>query len=145
MQWSNSPNAGFSPAEASTWLPVNPNYREGINVHDEDKSPSSLLTYYKHLLHVRQESSALKEGDYIPLQTTAQGYFAFLRRSAAQTVLVILNYSDQALELDFTRVKEIKNSSLRTLFTSAERRAGTFSPNFKVGAFEVFIAEVERG
>jgi alpha-glucosidase len=145
MQWSNSTNAGFSPHEVNTWLPVNPNYRDGINVHDQENNPNSLLTYYKHLLHVRRESQALKAGDYLPLQTSTKDYFAFLRKSAEQTVLIVLNYSDQALELDFSRVKEIKNSSLRTLLTSAERRIGEFPAKFKVGAFEVFIAEVERG
>jgi alpha-glucosidase len=145
MQWSNSANAGFSPAQVNTWLPINPNYKDGINVHDQENNPSSLLTYYKHLLRVRRESSALKEGGYIPLHTTAKDYMAFLRQSAEQTVLVILNYSDQPLELDFTRVKEIRNSNLRMLFTSAERRTGEFPPKFKVGAFEVLIAEIERG
>jgi alpha-glucosidase len=145
MQWSNNPNAGFSPVAANTWLPVNPNYKEGINVHDQENNPASLLTYYKHLLRVRRESSALKEGEYIPLQTTAKEYFAFLRQSPEQTILVVLNYSDQAIELDFTRTKEIKRSTLRTLFTSAERRGGELTPKFKIGAFEVFIAEVERG
>lgn len=142
MQWSNSANAGFSPHEVNTWLPINPNYKNGINVLDQENNPNSLLTYYKHLLHVRRESQALKTGDYIPLQISAKDYFAFLRKSAKQTVLVVLNYSDQALELDFSRVKEIKNSSLHTLFTSAERRIGEFPAKFKIGAFEVLIAEV---
>lgn len=143
MQWSNNTNAGFSSAEANTWLPVNPNYKEGVNVYDQDHNPSSLLTYYKHLLRIRRESTAIKEGEYIPLQTTSKEYFAFLRQSTGQTVLVVLNYSDKTIELDFTRTKEIKKSNLRILFTSAERRTGTFMPKFKVGAYEVFIAEVE--
>lgn len=145
MQWSNSANAGFSPREVNTWLPVNPNYRDGINVHDQENNPNSLLTYYKHLLRVRRESIALKQGDYIPLQTAAKDYFSFLRQSTEQTILVVLNYSDQTLELDFSRIKELKKSNLRTLFTSAERRIGEFSTKFKVGAFEVLIAEVIRG
>lgn len=145
MQWSNSPNAGFSPSGVNTWLPINPNYKDGINVYDQDKNPSSLLHYYKHLLRVRKNSSALQHGEYLPLHTTAKEYFAFLRRSENQTVLVVLNYSDKVLELDFSRTKEIKDANLRILFTSAERRSGSFAPKFKVGAFEVFIAETERG
>jgi len=145
MQWSNSPNAGFSPSGVNTWLPVNPNYKDGINVYDQDKNPSSLLHYYKHLLRVRKGSPALRHGEYLPLHNTSREYFAFLRRSENQTVLVVLNYSDKVLELDFSRTKEIKDSNLRILFTSAERRGGSFAPRFKVGAFEVFIAETERG
>ncbi len=60
MQWSNNPNAGFSPISAKPWLPVNPNYKDGVNVHDQENNPSSLLQYYKHLLRVRKESSALR-------------------------------------------------------------------------------------
>ena len=145
MQWSASPNAGFSPNDVKTWLPVNPNYKEGVNIHVQENNPSSLLHYYKHLLRVRKESSALREGEYIPLQTTAKEYFAFLRRSAEQTVLVVLNFVQSQLELDFTDTKEIKDSTLKTVFSSAERRPDEITPKFKVNPFEVFIAEVVSG
>ncbi|HET7144948.1 MAG TPA: alpha-glucosidase [Anaerolineales bacterium] len=145
MQWSNNPNAGFSPTHTTTWLPINPNYKDGVNVHDQENNPNSLLHYYKHLLRVRKGSPALKTGDYIPLQTTSKDYFAFIRQSDEQIVLIVLNYSDKARELDFTHVKELKNSKLRVLFSSAERRSSEFSPVFKIGSFEVFIAEGTRG
>ncbi|MFN8413646.1 MAG: alpha-glucosidase [Anaerolineales bacterium] len=144
MQWSNNANAGFSPDGIKTWLPINPNYKDGINVQDQEHNPPSILSYYKHLLRIRKESPALKTGEYIPLHTTALEYFAFLRQSAEQTVLVILNYSNRPIDLDFTSSEEIQNSSLRTLFTSAERRTEKFNSKFKIGAFEVLIAEVER-
>lgn len=144
MQWSNNPNAGFSHVEANTWLPVNPNYKDGINVKDQEQNPSSLLQYYKHLLRVRKETPALQNGDYLALQTTEKDYFAFLRRSQEQAVLVVLNYSEKVFDLNLTSTKEFKNANLKTLFSSAERRTGTFTPKFKVSPFEVFIAEVVR-
>ncbi len=144
MQWSNNPNGGFCPASVEPWLPVNPNYQKGINVLDQEKNPSSLLNYYKHLLFVRKSSAALQTGEYIPLHPSAKEYFAFLRQSSGQTVLVVLNFSEHALELDFSRTKEIKKHSLRLLFSSAERRGGALAPQFKVAPFEVFIAEVTR-
>jgi alpha-glucosidase len=142
MQWSSHPNGGFSPAHVTTWLPVNPNYKNGINVRDQEQNPSSLLHYYKHLLRVRKSSSALKEGEYIPLQTKAEDYFAFMRQSDEQSVLAILNFSKNHLELDFSQVKEIEKSNLKILFSSAERRAEEISPKFKINPFEVFLAEV---
>ena len=142
MQWSSQPNAGFSPADVSTWLPVNPNYKNGINVREQEQNPSSLLHYYKHLLRVRKSSSALKEGEYIPLQATAKDYLAFMRESDEQAVLVILSFSKNHLELDFSEVKEIKKSTLKILFSSAERRPEEISSKFKLNPFEVFIAEV---
>jgi hypothetical protein len=53
-----------------------------------------------------------------------------------------LNYSQKNLDLDFACVKEIKNNSLRILFSSAERRTDDLPPSFKINPFEVFVAEV---
>ena len=143
MQWSNNPNAGFSPAEVQTWLPVNPDYARGINVRDQEHNPASLLNYYKLLLKVRKKTPALIEGDYIPLKSTAKDYFAFLRKSEDQTALVILNFAENPLELDFSRTKEIRGKNLRLLFSSAERLLTTKPPRgLTVSPFEVLIAEV---
>ena len=144
MQWSNNPNGGFSPFDVEPWLPVNPNFKDGINVKDQRHNPNSLLNYYKHLLRVRKNTPALIEGEYIPLHNTAKDYFAFLRVSEGQTVLVILNFSESKLEIDFSRTKEIKDHTLNVLFSSAVR--SSIAPNLKklhIGAFEVFIAEVK--
>jgi alpha-glucosidase len=144
MQWSNSPNAGFSPSEVQTWLPVNPDYKRGINVRDEEHNPASLLNHYKLLLKVRKQTLALIEGDYIPLNNTSKDYFAFLRKTDGQIVLIVLNFSESSLELDFSRAKEIKGRNLRVLFSSAERQLTTKSPRgLTVSPFEVFIAEVK--
>ena len=145
MQWSNNPNAGFSPSHVATWLPVNPNYKNGINVRDQQHNPSSLLNYYKHLLQVRKNSSALVGGEYIPLNNTAKDYFTFIRKSEKQTVLVILNFSSKKLELDFSRTREIKGHDLQILFSSAERLKTAKPPRgLTISPFEVFIAEVQQ-
>jgi alpha-glucosidase len=47
MQWSNSPNAGFCPAELDPWLPVNPNFSQGVNVLDQLGDSHSLLEFYR--------------------------------------------------------------------------------------------------
>jgi len=143
MQWSNKPNGGFSPIDVVTWLPVNPNYKEGINVKDQQHVPGSLLNYYKQLLRVRKNAPALIEGEYLPLNNTAKEYFAFVRKSADQTVLIVLNFSETALKLDFSRTKEIKGQNLRILFSSAERMLAIKPPHdLAINPFEVFIAEV---
>ncbi len=144
MQWSNNPNAGFAQAEVQTWLPINPNYAQGINVRDQEHNPASLLNYYKSLLKVRKHFPALSEGDYIPLKETSKEHFTFLRRSGQQTVLVVLNYTEKPLELDFSRIPEIKGRELGVLFSSAERLRTTKSPRaLSISPFEVFIAEIQ--
>jgi alpha-glucosidase len=144
MQWSNNPKGGFCPPNVEPWLPVNPNYREGINVRDQQHNPSSLLNYYKHLLQTRRDSPALLEGEYIPLNITARDYLAFVRKSEVQTVLVILNFSEKKLDLDFSRTKEIGGHNLQILFSSAERLK-TLKPPYglTISPFEVLLAEVK--
>jgi alpha-glucosidase len=147
MQWSSQPNAGFCPSGVEPWLPVNPNFADGINVKDQQGDPDSLLNFYKRLLRVRKSSPALIEGEYLPLHTTAQGYFAFLRKCPTQTVLFVLNYSQERLRLNFSSALKAEESkrALRTLFSSAGRAHQEESPaSLPVAAFEVYIAEVAR-
>ncbi len=144
MHWSSAPNGGFCPTNVAPWLPVNPNYSDGINVADQRDNPTSLLNYYGRLLHLRKETPALIEGDYIPLHKTSREYFSFLRKTKSQAILVVLNFSDGRTELDFSRVKEIKGKTIRVLFSSDERiLAGENPRKLRIGAYEVFIAEVK--
>jgi alpha-glucosidase len=144
MQWSNQPNAGFSPSEVKTWLPVNPDYKRGINVRDQEHNPSSLLNYYRLLLKVRRQNPALIEGEYLPVHTGSDEYFAFLRQSDEQTALVVLNFSGRSLELDFTDVEEIRGQNLRILFSSAQRLLTNKPPRgLVVSPYEVLISEVQ--
>ncbi len=39
MQWENVPEAGFNNTGVSPWLPINPNYTEGVNVADQERDP----------------------------------------------------------------------------------------------------------
>jgi len=143
MQWSNQPNAGFSPADAQTWLPVNPNYKEGINVKEQEINPDSLLNYYKHLLKVRKATPALIEGEYKSIHETAADYIAFLRIADAQSALVVLNYSENRLELDFSDIAELNGKTLRPLFSSAVRGNTDLNPQkVVISPFEAFIADI---
>jgi alpha-glucosidase len=141
MQWANSPHGGFCPPTVSPWLPVNPNYSEGVNVREQENDPLSLLTYYKKLIHLRKNSPALIAGDYQALQRRAGDYYAFIRDSGEQAVLVILNFSENHQTLHFPR---LPFKTARLLFSSAERakKAEKLS-EINIGAYEVYIAEVE--
>ncbi len=141
MQWRNAPHGGFCPPEATPWLPVNPNYADGINVQEQKDNPAALLNFYRHLIRVRRQTPALVEGDYKPLHEKAEDYFAFLRFTDSQTVLVALNYSPMRHNLKFNLTG---NKTARILFSSAGRskkdeRLGRIS----LGAFEVLVAELK--
>jgi len=97
MHWTSGANAGFSPALATTWLPVHPNHATGINVADQGDDPSSLLNWYRRLLRLRAQTPALRIGDCTFLDGGSDDVLVFLRRSeeADQTCLVVLNMSDR--------------------------------------------------
>ena len=95
MQWANLANAGFCPDNVSSWLPVNPNYAQGINAQDQEKDPDSLLNFYRRMLRIRKSTPALIEGSYLPYHPRNQKVLAFLRQTPEQTCLVVLSYTDK--------------------------------------------------
>ena len=61
MQWDGSPNAGFTPASATPWLPVPSSYKT-VNVALESREDDSLLSWYQRLIQLRRENPALHDG-----------------------------------------------------------------------------------
>jgi alpha-glucosidase len=149
MQWTDAPNGGFSPAGVKTWLPVNPNYAQGVNVAEQLQDPGSLLSFYRRMLRARKETPALITGDYVPLHEDAEDYLVFLRSSEAegQTCLVVLNTSDRAHTLDLTRSAELAPAPdagrARLIFSSRARENETDDlSRLSVAPFEIYIAEL---
>jgi len=144
IQWANAPNGGFSPAGVQTWLPVNPNYAQGVNVADQLDDPDSLLNFYRRMLRVRKQTPALIAGDYTVLHEDAEDYLAFLRSDEAdgQTCLVVLNMSDRAHTLSF----DLDAHRARLVFSSHTRRGdGDDLSQLQIAPFEVYIGEIEGG
>lgn len=139
MQWQNAVHAGFCPAEVEPWLPVNPEYAQGINVEAQERDPDSLLSFYKRILAMRKETPALLAGEYRPLHQRKKEYLAFLRQTETQSVLVALNYSTQPHELRL----RLPQKDARLLFSSAARASQEESTHaISIGPFEVYIAEL---
>ena len=139
MQWRNAPNAGFSPKGVTTWLPVNPNYAQGINAEDQQTNPSSPLNFYKTMLRFRKETPALIEGDYQLLKPRSRNYLAVLRKGQKQTCLVVLNYSGKALKVDLREA----GSQSKVLFSNLDREGKSDAlDKLDLLPYEIFIAEV---
>lgn len=141
LQWNREPNAGFSPKGVETWLPVNPNYLQGINVFDQEIDPHSSLNFYKDLLQLRKRSPALMAGDFQPLHLESSDYFAFLRADKLEdkNCLVILNFSSKEQILRFEELGE----SLQVLFSNFDREGVPSFPSYLyIFPFEIFISEI---
>lgn len=159
MQWADAPNGGSSPAGVRTWLPVNPNCAQGVNVTDQLADPDSLLNFYRRMLRVRKQTPALIAGDYTPLHEEAEDYLAFLRSSSppfippnggdshfipprggdGQTCLVVLNMSERTQMLSF----DLDASTARQIFSSYAWPGGTDDlTRLQIAPFEIYIAEL---
>jgi alpha-glucosidase len=90
MQWTDGANAGFSTG-SSTWLPVAPDYKER-NVAVERPDPNSLLNFYKALIRLRKQNSALRDGDFALVNASDRNVLSYLRKAGdGASVLVVLN------------------------------------------------------
>ena len=139
LQWDNAPHGGFCPADVEPWLPVNPNYAEGINVAEQDVDPGSLLNFYRRMLRMRQETPALVAGSYVPLHEEAEDYLAFLRETEEQTCLVVLNLSDTAQTLAF----DLGRPSAELVFSNAGHGEPAVDlSRLSLAPFEIIIAEI---
>ena len=101
MQWNGDRNAGFS--EANPWRAVHGAYPR-FNVERESADPSSLLSTYRSLIHLRNNLKPLQVGTYEPVVTNNSRVFAFVRQHEGRDVLVIHNTSTSVirnLALDF--------------------------------------------
>lgn len=139
MQWSNEINAGFSPPAIITWLPVHPNYAEGVNVADQDHDPGSLLNFYRRMLTFRKQTPALIAGTYNTLHPDSKDYLSFLRAHEDQTCLVILNISPDKQMLTF----DLTFDRLRPLFSNFDRTDEMIGlSNLEIFPYEIFVAEL---
>jgi alpha-glucosidase len=93
MQWSPTPNGGFSaPETPSLWLPLAADYRE-VNVEYELADPASLVNLYRRLLAYRRGSPALQRGNYRAMDGASEDCYVFTRQAGEQRALIALNFS----------------------------------------------------
>ena len=103
MQWDSSPNAGFSPAEVKTWLPLAPNY-QNVNVFAQQRDPHSILSLYRKLILLRRTLPALDHGGYTPFQNPPQDVVAYWRKAEREEVLlIVLNLSSAECDVNLNR------------------------------------------
>jgi len=90
MHWDSSENAGFT--TGVPWIRMASNYSTN-NVQDEDMDPESLLNHYRRLIHLRNRSRALSEGDFMMVRTDPSNAYSYFRSVEGDSVLAVLNFS----------------------------------------------------
>jgi glycosidase len=112
MQWDTTKNAGFSTA-TKTWLPVNDSYRS-VNVASEEKNDSSLLSFIKKVMALRNKMPVFSRGDLTLInENLPAGILAYKRKLNDTEVIVLLNFTDSAKDIrvpnGYTSILSIHN------------------------------------
>jgi len=89
MQWSDSPNAGFT--TGAPWMKVNLNYPD-INVARNLKDSNSIFYYYQKIIQLRKENSIMIYGDYQLILEEDELIYSYLRTLNKDRLLIILNF-----------------------------------------------------
>ena len=107
MQWDRSRNAGFT--SGTPWFSVNPNYHE-INVADEEKSPDSLLNFYRAVLKFRKENPVALYGTYCELMPESRKLYVYERAYEGERLLVICSFTNEQVRFEAGSAYNIENA-----------------------------------
>ncbi|WP_341359081.1 alpha-glucosidase [Georgenia sp. M64] len=97
MQWSDTPQAGFT--TGTPWLAVNPNY-PAVNAEAAVADPDSVFHHYRRLIELRHSREVVVEGDFTLLLPDDEQVFAYTRTLADETLLVVANLSSAPAVVD---------------------------------------------
>jgi len=145
MQWdATPPQAGFS-TSPTTWLPVASNYKT-VNVQTELADPNSLLNWYKKLIAMRREMSALRDGGMVMVDTLNSTVLSYVRTPLVgqKAVVVSLNMTaqPQKISLDLSPAG-ISQKGVRTLLTNEASLQGVTTTTMTLPPFASWVGEVQ--
>ncbi|HSW79622.1 MAG TPA: alpha-amylase family glycosyl hydrolase [Candidatus Saccharimonadales bacterium] len=130
MQWSGEANAGFS--HVDPWLPVAQDF-SSANADALGKDENSIFNLYRKLLTLRNASPTLRYGIYGSLNL-GEGVFAYTRSLENQTILVLLNFTNNLLQL--SQAQKIKKILVSTTAINQGTVITELQPN------EAIVAEI---
>jgi hypothetical protein len=68
-----------------------------VTVESQEGDSTSLLSFYRRLIHLRAERRALGAGRLVPLATSHPAVLAYIRREGQEQVLVVANVGSTAI------------------------------------------------
>lgn len=99
MQWTgDNSKVGFS--THTPWNAPAMDYNKGVNVATEAADPDSLLNWYKQLIQLRNEHTALRTGETAIVDGGTQRLYAVLRYTADEAFLILVNAHPKPLTAD---------------------------------------------
>jgi alpha-glucosidase len=141
MQWDAEPNAGFTKAGVTPWLPVPPTYTT-VNVKAEVGDPNSLFTWYQKLIQLKKTNPAFAHGDNVMLDTTNTKVLSWMRQTAgAPTVVVSVNFTAEPQTVYLSVVGS--GGKVKTLLKTPGAADPAWIGQFQLGPYGVYVGELQ--
>jgi len=138
MQWDGTVNAGFS--KAKPWLAVPPTY-ETHNVATELKDHNSVLEFYRKVLRLRHDNTALLDGNYKAINETDDNVLSYLRIYKDHGTVVALNMTNAPQKISIG-LKGNGFASVKSLLAT-EKSVAT-GDDVSLEPYGVFIGELSQ-
>jgi alpha-glucosidase len=114
MQWDASPNAGFTAAGVTPWLPLADDWSTN-NVACQEADANSMLNLFRAVTALRRAEPALNQGDYVSLDSGVPDVFAYVRSApGTDRFLIALNFGASTHVLDISQVGRHAQIALST-------------------------------
>jgi glycosidase len=88
MQWTGGAHAGFT--NGNPWIGVGGGYTVN-NVANMEDNPSSLLSTYRELVHLRNEEEALRRGYLLDVQSGSEKILSYARILEEEALVMVAN------------------------------------------------------
>lgn len=138
MQWDSSPHAGFTTGQP--WIEANPNFRT-VNVAAALDDPDSVFYHYQKLVALRKQLPLLVHGDFRQIVVDHPQVFAWLRTLGEQTLVVINNFTRDAVMLAIP--DNLQSQQGRCLINNYAPRE-RLEPIMELQPYESFALLIER-
>ncbi len=113
MYWDDTPTtAGFTTA-SRPWIALSETTGSVASMTDD---PTSLLSHYRRLVHMRNEHLALRRGDMLFLESESRNVYAAIRYYEDDVIFLLINFSgrtvdDYALSLAGSPFSEVQSTT----------------------------------
>ena len=137
MQWNTRHNSGFS--EAKPWLKINENYKEGINVAEQEPEKDSVLNYFRAMVQVRKDHLALVYGTYQLLLADNEQVYAYVRSWEDERFLVLLNFSTKRSSVT---IDEVRFDKAHLIISNDDAENNKIDNHFELTPYQASIYKV---
>lgn len=117
MQWSDTPNSGFTSPHVEPWLPLAEDASQR-HVAEQLEDPRSMLALFRALTKIRRKEAALSIGDLSLVEQVPEDVLAYTRsREGGSPFLVVLNLGKLPRTLDLSGVGGVASIAVSTSMT----------------------------